>query len=297
MKSAGLWQAICEQLQAISITAEPSSVRPVSGGCINRAWRLGTDDQLLFVKTNVIRYQDMFEAEAAGLDEMQRAHAVRVPQVIAHGAAGDTAWLALEWIERGQSDDSTEPALGELLATLHRYQAERFGWRRDNTIGSTKQINTECSDWVSFYAENRLRYQIDLSIANGHGRVLADAGNRLIEQVAGFFQSYTPASSLLHGDLWAGNWSADEHGRPFVYDPAVYFGDRETDIAMTRLFGGFGSRFYDAYQASWAMDDGWQSRQPLYQLYHILNHLNLFGGGYLGQARALIDRCLSELHA
>ncbi len=294
MKTTGFWQAICEQLQAIDISTDPGSASPVSGGCINRAWRLDASDQTLFVKTNAICYQDMFEAEAAGLEEMQRAHALRVPRVIVQGAADETAWLVLEWIERGQPDDSTEQALGELLATLHRYRAERHGWHRNNTIGSTKQINTGCDDWVSFYAGNRLRFQIDLAISNGFARDFSDSGYRLIDGVASFFQSYTPVPSLLHGDLWAGNWSADVHGRPYVYDPAVYFGDRETDIAMTRLFGGFGRRFYDAYQASWPMDDDWQSREPLYQLYHVLNHLNLFGGGYLAQARALIDRCLSE---
>jgi fructosamine-3-kinase len=294
MKATVSWRAICKQLQAINIAADPDSARPISGGCINRAWRLDATDQTLFVKTNAIHYQHMFEAEAAGLEEIQRAQALRVPLVIAHGAADETAWLALEWIERGQPDNSTEQALGELLATMHRYRAARHGWHRNNTIGSTTQINTECDDWVSFYAENRLRFQIDLAVSNGYARDLSNSGYRLIDAVADFFQTYTPVSSLLHGDLWAGNWSADVHGRPYVYDPAVYFGDREADIAMTRLFGGFGNRFYDAYHASWPMDDGWQSREPLYQLYHILNHLNLFGGGYLGQARALIDRCLSE---
>lgn len=290
-----MWQSICNQLQAKHIQAEPDSVRPVSGGCINRAWRLQTSGQPLFIKTNTADRKDMFEAEAAGLEEIRRAHALRVPMVIMVGVAGEFSWLALEWIECGRPTETTEQDLGRLLAVMHRTQSARYGWHRDNTIGSTKQINTEGDDWVSFFSEYRLQYQIDLAIDNGYARDLEDKGCRLIQDMAGFFRSYRPSASLLHGDLWAGNWSADDHGQPFVYDPAVYFGDRESDIAMTRLFGGFGVGFYEAYEASFPLDSDWQSRQCLYQLYHVLNHVNLFGGGYVTQAGSLIDRCLVEL--
>jgi fructosamine-3-kinase len=218
-----------------------------------------------------------------------------VPRPLAVGATADAAYLALEWIEFGPTRPQSESALGEQLAWQHRVQAEKHGWIRDNTIGSTPQVNTWSADWPAFFRDRRLRMQLELAARNGHGGALQTRGARLLECVHAFFTSYRPVPSLLHGDLWGGNWGTDRAGAPVIFDPAVYYGDRETDIAMTRLFGGFSNRFYTAYQATWPLDQAAGTRRPLYNLYHVLNHLNLFGGAYRAQAEEMIGRLLAEL--
>jgi fructosamine-3-kinase len=184
--------------------------------------------------------------------------------------------------------------LGERLARLHRVTAPRFGWHRDNTIGATPQSNEWTGDWAAFVAGQRLGFQLDLVERHGHGGRLVDRGRRLCELVSAFLGDHRPQASLLHGDLWGGNWAADAAGEPVIFDPAVYFGDREADLAMTRLFGGFGRSFYEAYQAGWPLEPGAAQRVVLYNLYHVLNHLNLFGGGYGAQAEEMIERLLAE---
>jgi len=188
---------------------------------------------------------------------------------------------------------ATDELLGRQLAALHRVTHTRFGWHRDNTIGSTPQINTQKNDWVTFYREQRLRYQLELAAENGYGGSLQRRGEQLLERLPAFFISYRPRPSLLHGDLWGGNHAALTDGTPVIFDPAVYYGDREADLAMTELFGGFGSGFYSAYRAAWPLDPGYRVRKDLYNLYHVLNHLNLFGGGYRGQAEQMVDRLLA----
>jgi protein-ribulosamine 3-kinase len=267
----------------------------VGGGSIHRALRYETHEGLLFVKRAGPDALGMFTAEAEGLNALAAADAIRVPKVLGVGACADAAFLALEWIEFGISDRRSEAALGEQLARQHRVTAERFGWSRDNTIGSTPQRNEWCEDWVRFFADRRLGFQLDLAARNGASARIIDRGRLLCASLGGFFSSYRPAPSLLHGDLWGGNWSVDETGAPVVFDPAVYFGDREADIAMTRLFGGFGGEFYAAYRSQWALEQGAEIRSTLYNLYHVLNHFNLFGGGYLAQAAGLIDTLLAEL--
>jgi fructosamine-3-kinase len=211
------------------------------------------------------------------------------------GSAAGQAFLALEWIEFGGASSHTESALGERLARLHRVTAPRFGWHRDNTIGATAQHNDWSDDWVRFLAAHRLGFQLDLAARHGAGGRLVERGHRLCERLGEFFADHRPRPSLLHGDLWGGNWAADPAGDPVIFDPAVYFGDREADLAMTRLFGGFGRAFYAAYEAAWPLDPGAAERVALYNLYHVLNHLNLFGGGYRSQAEAMIERLLAAL--
>jgi fructosamine-3-kinase len=215
--------------------------------------------------------------------------------VRAVGAIVEHAFLALEWIDFTASTSAAETRLGEQLAWQHRTSARAFGWHRDNTIGSTAQPNGWHEDWVAFFRERRLRHQLELANRNGHDGLLAERGAQLLESMGAFFASHRPVPSLLHGDLWGGNWAADSAGQPVLFDPAVYFGDREADIAMTRLFGGFGNSFYTAYHATWPLDQAAGTRRALYNLYHVLNHLNLFGGGYLSQAQSMIDRLLAEL--
>jgi fructosamine-3-kinase len=177
---------------------------------------------------------------------------------------------------------------------MHRKAWGQFGWHRDNTIGSTPQTNTPARNWVDFWRRNRLGFQLALAHRNGYGGRLQDRGRRLLERFPTLLD-HAPQSSLLHGDLWGGNMSFDRGGNPVIYDPAVYYGDRETDLAMTELFGGFGGDFYAAYEEAWPLAPGYPTRKLLYNLYHILNHLNLFGSGYLGQAQGMIERLLAEL--
>jgi fructosamine-3-kinase len=267
----------------------------VHGGSINECYRWQSSAGPIFVKVAPIDGLPMLEAELAGLDELRRAGALRVPKVLGTGGTATTAWLALEWIQFGGRTAAAEAVLGERLALQHRRRAAAFGWDRDNTIGSTRQLNERTDDWIEFFRDRRLRFQLELAARNGCGSELQSRGERLLDRLEAFFGSYRPVPSLVHGDLWGGNWGVDDSGAPVIFDPAVYYGDRETDVAMTRLFGGFGASFYAAYSATWPLDPGARTRTALYNLYHVLNHCNLFGGGYLVQARAMIEALLGEL--
>jgi protein-ribulosamine 3-kinase len=280
--------------QALGVALEPRPASSVHGGCINDCYRWESREGSLFVKVATAASLPMFEAEAAGLSELAGAEAVRVPRVLATGAAESHAYLALEWIDIGTSSTRTQAQLGEQLAQQHRAHSEKFGWTRDNTIGSTPQINTLTDDWVTFFREHRLRFQLDLACRNGHATRLRERGERLLERMEELFADHRPAPSLLHGDLWGGNFAADSNGAPVIFDPAVYYGDREADLAMTRLFGGFSSQFYAAYEAAWPLPEGAAERTSLYNLYHVLNHVNLFGGSYLRQAEGIIEQLLAR---
>lgn len=292
-----LWGEVARHLAQAG--GEPFALRRVQdagGGCINRAVVLEGDRRRYFVKLNDPARADMFAAEAEGLRELAAAKAVRVPGVVCHGTAHGSTYLVLEHLELTGGDSAAQERLGRGLAQLHRRTSPTFGWSRDNTIGSTPQINTSSRDWIGFYREHRLRFQFELAARNGLDRKLSLLGEQLMHALGEFFTSYCPVASLLHGDLWGGNQSALADGTPVIFDPAVYYGDREADLAMTELFGGFSRRFYDAYHEAWPLDAGYRARKPLYNLYHVLNHLNLFGGGYGAQARGMIERLLAELH-
>lgn len=278
------WQNIFAALRedGVSVTDDPE-IRPVGGGDISAAWRI----ENIFLKTGPDGSFDMFEAEAEGLRELGAAKAIRVPEVLACSAVGSNAYLATEWIEFDRPTQETERLLGEQLAAMHHCGKDRFGWHRDNTIGLTPQHNEWGDNWIDFFRRHRLEYQLQLAEQNGFGGELQNQGRSLSENLESLFGDYKPAASLLHGDLWGGNWAAT-NGQPVIYDPAVYYGDRESDIAMTQLFGGFGRNFYAAYQESWPMEAGHESRLELYQLYHVLNHLNLFGRSYLGRSMQLV---------
>lgn len=283
------WRRIRELLAESGISvADGAQPRPVGGGGISAAWQLQVSDGVIFLKTAEADAFEMFAAEAAGLHELERASAIRVPQVLAVARAEGVAILALEWLDLGLPSQATETLLGTQLAELHRHTQKRYGWFRDNTIGRTPQINTQRECWADFFREHRLEYQLRLASQNGFGDALRQPGRQLLDQLDRFFADYSPKPSLLHGDLWGGNWSA-VNGQPVIYDPAVYYGDRETDLAMTHLFGGFGADFYAAYTDCWPLNPGSEQRLPLYQLYHVLNHLNLFGGRYLAQAQRIMS--------
>jgi len=286
------WQNLFSVLRDHDIDVSAQGMpRPVGGGDISAAWRINADKQTVFLKTGPAESHEMFLAEAEALRELAKAEAIRVPKVLGCVTSGRECLLALEWIDFEIADADTERKLGEQLAKQHRVTADRFGWSRDNTIGSTPQPNPWSDDWVAFFGEQRLSHQLELAARNGfHGELQID-GRTLLDNLGYFFSEYWPEPSLLHGDLWGGNWAA-AGGEPVIFDPAVYYGDRETDLAMTRLFGGFGNSFYEAYEDAWPLAPGSKERVHLYQLYHVLNHLNLFGSGYLTRAQELIRKLL-----
>ena len=274
------------------MTLTPGSVRAVSGGSINSCFRIhDRQERPWFLKVNAPDCADMFAAEAEGLRELRAALAVRVPEPVAHGVAEDSAWLLMEWLELEPGTPQAAARLGERLALQHRHVGERFGWQRDNTIGSTPQVNAGASDWLDFWSRQRLGLQLALASRQGY-REVAARGQRLADALPGLMDGHAPLPSLLHGDLWGGNWAMARNGEPVIFDPAVYYGDREADIAMTELFGGFPAAFFRAYDAAWPLPPGYRRRRDIYNLYHVLNHLNLFGGGYESQALGLMDRLL-----
>jgi protein-ribulosamine 3-kinase len=253
------------------------SVAGVPGGCIHDCYRVSIAGTTRFLKTNSADHEDAFAAEADGLAAL-RAGGMRAPEPISHGVAGDRAYLVLEYLNlTGRKDFA---ALGRMLAAAHRNAGPRFGWHRDNYIGATPQANGWCDDWQEFWIERRLRRQIELARRNGFRIEVPDVF---------LLENHAPTPSLLHGDLWSGNAGFTANG-PIVFDPAAYYGDREADLAMTELFGGFPREFYEAYDQAWPLDEGYAQRKAIYNLYHLLNHLNLFGAGYLGQVESTLRR-------
>lgn len=267
--------------------------RSAGGGCINQAWIVEGGGRRYFVKTNRAEFAAMFEAEVLGLTELESAQALRVPRPVASGIGGGEAFLVLEYLQMSSCGDAAE--MGRRLALQHRKTADRFGWDHDNTIGSTAQPNAQTPDWLAFLREQRLGFQLRLAAENGYRGRLQRLGEETLERLDAFFPGHTPLPSLLHGDLWGGNAAYAESGEPVVFDPAVYYGDREADLAMTELFGGFGPGFYAAYREAWPLDPGYAVRKTLYNLYHILNHANLFGDGYASQAETMMLRLLAEV--
>ena len=268
---------------------------PVGGGCINASYCIDDGRRRFFVKTNAPHALDMFAAEAAGLAEIARSRTVRVPQPQCHGNNAEASWLVLEWIEFNSANRDSSRTFGQALAALHHVTAPHFGWQRDNTIGATPQINNQCDDWVEFWRERRLGFQLALAAKNGAPKSLLAKGERLACDFSALLKGCKVDPALLHGDLWGGNAGFDRMGTPVIFDPAVYYGHREADLAMTELFGGFSADFYAAYRDAFPLDAGYDVRKHLYNLYHVLNHYNLFGGGYARQAEAMIDRLLAEV--
>lgn len=289
------WQMIAEQITQITGKPfQPLEPREIGGGCINRAVRLLDGERTYFVKLNQASKLSMFEAEMEGLHAMAQSQSIRVPEPLCSGVANGQSYLVMEYIEMGRAGREGSVLLGRQLAEMHRATQASFGWHRDNTIGSTPQPNGPCDQWVEFWRDRRLGFQLKLAAQNGYGGSLQHKGERVLDHLQVLID-HRPQPSLLHGDLWGGNMAYDKEGKPVIFDPAVYYGDREADLAMTELFGGFANAFYDAYCESWPLDPGYATRKELYNLYHILNHLNLFGGGYLGQAKGMIERLLSEI--
>ena len=262
---------------------------PLSGGDISEAFKMATNSGDFFLKTNTAKNVTIFYAEAQALAKLQPYS----PQCIATGTVGDISFIVLEFCSLSPQGDDFK--LGELVATLHKKHAEstrRFGWDDDNFIGTTPQFNSWKRDWSDFWIENRILPQILLLKKNGMGREVERIQSTLIDSIRRRL-NHQPVSTLLHGDLWRGN-AGFSHGAPIIYDPASYYGDRETDLALTELFGGFSKTFYQGYESVWPIDKDYARRKPIYNLYHLLNHTNLFGGAYLSQTLYCIQSIINN---
>ncbi len=284
-------QAVIQGIEALiqKSTGKADSIqniRPVGGGDINRALRLEGKSGSYFAKMNQAGvYPDMFQVEAAGL----RALGSAAPAVIGFGSAGSEAFLVLEWIEPTQNAITGQENLGRVLASIHQESADQFGLSYDNYIGTIRQQNTPCDAWADFFIQNRLQYL--LQIADGKGLVSVETQRdfeRIFRILPTLFEAERP--SLLHGDLWSGNYLITHQARPILIDPAVYYGHREMDIAMTTLFGGFEPPFYEAYHEQFPLAAGWQERTALWNLYPLLVHVILFGRTYLPQLLTYIKK-------
>jgi protein-ribulosamine 3-kinase len=293
------WDALAAAIS--SATQQPfrlSTRADIGGGCINQACRIdGQDGRHFFIKLNSADKATMFAAEVAGLSEIASTNTLRVPQPITYGMAGKQSYLVLEHLEL--SSHGNAKLFGEQLAALHRCTGDHFGFSQDNFIGTTPQPNgcpkNGKADWIDFWREHRLGFQLRLAAQNSYGGQLQRLGEKLMDALPAFFTNYTPQPSLLHGDLWSGNHAFLADGTPTIFDPATYYGDRECDLAMTELFGGYPADFYAAYRAAYPLDAGYTTRRELYNLYHILNHANLFGGGYARQAEQMMQKLLRNL--
>lgn len=264
--------------------------RSLSGGCISDAYKITTTDNLTyFLKYNPSISDDMFIKEANGLNELAKANAIRIPKVLHF----DSELILLEYVPTGSKKKNFYQEFGRRFAEMHKFNSDSFGFYEDNYIGSNPQKNMpeeqEKDDWVSFYFNKRILHQLKLAEKLGNSTEELRKGiSKLENKVNEIIGDTQEKPSLLHGDLWSGNYMVDESGFAVLIDPAVYYGHREADLGMTKLFGGFGSEFYQSYYETFPLQDGFDYRENIYKLYHVLNHLNLFGGGYYSQAMSLI---------
>jgi fructosamine-3-kinase len=272
----------------------------LAGGDSNQAWRLSGSTKsdknqreiYYMVKLNAVNRVDMFAAESAGLAAIGATQTIRVPRTITHGVTDQHSFLVLEYFNLASHGDSRY--LGAQIAAMHRHHTAQFGWARDNTIGVTPQINHWSSDWMNFWREQRLGFQLNLAAQNGYRGDLQKLGKQVLDALPDLLADHYPQPSLLHGDLWGGNHAFLPDGTPVLFDPATYYGDREADIAMTELFGGFDPEFFSAYQQAYPLDSGYAKRKTLYNLYHILNHCNMVSSRYVSQAERMMRGILGK---
>lgn len=269
------------------------SIKRVSGGCIADAFQIVLDDgTALFLKIGGGQHNGI-EAESKGLEALRATNTIAIPKVIAAESRDSGGILILEWIQQCPPRSDFWPRFGQQLAQLHlaNQTIDQFGFSQDNLIGTTKQPNRWASHWPEFFAEFRLAFQADLALEQG----LIDTTqrndlDRLIDKLPDLLASNNLRPALLHGDLWNGNFLCDTNQTPVIFDPAVYYGHHECEFGMTTLFGGFDSTFYEAYHSVIPKDDGTTQRVEIYQLYHLLNHLNLFGQSYWSACQAIISK-------
>ena len=279
-------QKIKNKIESV-IQSKILKVNSLSGGCISNAYEIIFDsNESLFLKINS-SLVDMFRKEANGLTELKKANEVRVPDV----KLVEKEFILLEMIKSNSKKKSFWEDFGKSFARMHRFSSDKFGFYEDNYIGSNpqKNINNDKLNWTDFYFKNRILFQYKLAEKNGYATNELKSGINFIESaITKILSGSEEPPSLLHGDLWSGNFMIDDNGDACIIDPAVYYGHREADLAMTKLFGGFNLEFYNSYYEEWNLKEGYEYRENIYKLYHVLNHLNLFGMGYYSQAINLI---------
>ncbi len=269
------------------------NITPVAGGDICSAYEIESQSTFYFLKTHQPHMYDMLQCEATNLSAIAETKEIKTPQVISCGKTTSYSFLLLEYLELIPT--GSHAALGIGLAKLHQHCADFFGWQQNNWIGASTQPNKKNDNWISFWRDMRLGHQLELAKSNHAPHTLIQNCEKLLHNFALLFTNYQPKPSLLHGDLWSGNFAFIKEGVPVIYDPASYYGDHEADLAMTELFGGFDQDFYSAYNEHFAIDEDYSVRKDFYNLYHILNHFNLFGSGYAAQAERLCLKVLSEI--
>jgi protein-ribulosamine 3-kinase len=283
--------AVSDELRRrLGSTISTKRFTPSGGGCINNGGKLETTGGDFFLKWNDrLRFPGMFEAEAKGLSVLQQSKAITIPTVELVGEAGEIQYLLLGFIASAAKRNDYWAQLGEGLAYLHKATARAFGLDHHNYIGSLPQSNVSNASWIRFFIEQRLEPQ--LVLAEDHKLIdpsLRKYFDNLYAKLPSLLSTERP--SLLHGDLWRGNVMTDETGAPVLIDPAIYFGHREVDLAMTTLFGGFSDLFFDSYKSAFPLEGGFEERLEIYNLYPLLVHVNLFGAGYLSQVRSIVQR-------
>ena len=281
-----MWHFISEQIsQSIGEDFICNDVRDIPEGDSHQAFRISDGKRRFFVKTNEKNQIENFNAEADGLAHLAQAQLFKVPKVVTQGIVSDRSFLVLEFIHLTQGDSAHWHQFGKNLALLHQQHSQQmYGWQEDNYIGRSVQINQWHKKWSVFFAEQRIGYMLQMLAEQGNTLANID---KVVSSVETILAGHAPQASMLHGDLWKGNTGFFK-GQAVIYDPAFYYGDRETDIAMTELFGRFPEQFYQAYNAQWPLDAEYEYRKPIYQLYHTLNHALTFGGYYIDSAKQVL---------
>ncbi|MCB1957150.1 MAG: fructosamine kinase family protein [Rhodocyclaceae bacterium] len=259
---------------------------------------LACGPERVFCKVLDVAQSDRLDAEVDGLAAIAATGSFHTPGVLAQGQAAGSAWLVLEWLDLRPIADAAGARRAALaLAELHapRHQGQSFGWHRDNYIGASPQDNASTENWSRFFALSRLKPQFERAADHGLDRALVREGERIIARLPALFLDYRPAPSLVHGDLWHGNLGMLGDGTPATFDPACHFGDRDSDLAMAELFGGLPEAFYASYRSEAPPAEGFEARKLAYTLYHLLNHLNLFGGSYRSACARVIGLLGREL--
>ena len=294
-----MWNQIADHIS--QTTQHPFSIdqrRSVGGGDVNQAYALVDQDpthaygeeQIYFLKLNEASRVSMFEAEALGLREMADSQTIRVPRPVCWGTADGSAYIVMEWLEMGYGSRDAWSAMGQQLANMHQTTSSKgFGWHQNNTIGFIPQMNPWTESWAEFWRDHRIGYQLKMARKRGGHFPRQD---EFLQAIPELLKDHDPQPSLVHGDLWSGNAAVMKDGMPIIFDPATYYGDREVDLAMSELFGRFPAEFYTTYDKTYPIDPGYERRKTLYNLYHILNHFNQFGGGYESQANSMMERLL-----
>ncbi|MCR9173613.1 MAG: fructosamine kinase family protein [bacterium] len=278
--------------QLLKKKVEVLSKTPLSGGDINAVFKIQTDQGMFCVKQNDRkRFPEMLQKEANGLVELAEKSSFHVPKAIGAAEDENSQYLVLDFIEPGAKSNTFWEDFGKALAAMHRQTTNHFGWKEDNYIGSLPQYNRKHDNWSDFYAIERILPQIQRAFdSNKVDDKFVKAAERLCTKLDELFPKEVPA--LLHGDLWSGNFMVNADGSPVLIDPAVYYGHREMDLGMMHLFGGFSDSLFDVYHEEFPLETNWRDRIPLTQLYPLLVHVNLFGGGYVQSAATVIQRYL-----